>query len=660
MLPRGWFCIALLSALAGCDSGGGGSGSWKLRPNTVEIFAGGTSTGHFTVNDADRDGDRIALLRLDASIQYATIFLSDDRGKTWRAIFVPKAIQSELGGNSFQVGVFLSRGRVYLALSGNLNGSMVPSWNLFDIDLVTGEPTRIVAEDSESGWFVERRPDGHMGYMVPNAGAPFHMDLDPATGQFTRTVLACGAACDVQTFRSVDGGNTWDGFTRFTKGGGVCQVHYDVATTSLTTTCLPRGFIAEDTSTLPVITFRDTTPYLAWSPVVHQAYATTVVPGTPVTESETLRLGPGLIDARFRFGNFERPRYADFDLLVGPSYGVGHLAKLTAAGAQWADLRITPCVVDDGCGYEGVPEYGYGQVQWVLPTGEGDYFVFYTIVTEGVNGSEAMYMTRESPPLVPVVGDEPPPPVTLAPLPAGTQPMNALEKACVVWTGCETFDAFFNYQRCLQTWTTDVAHRPGLAVARTRFIAAATSCAALDSVATSGCPLDCTASGGSCAGGTCSTEVPYVQSSCGTCDVNGKYQLCSWDTTPTPRMFAVACGNGTTCSSGFGCVLTGTNACDAYVQACSNDTLRNCSQPAQLLTQTSCDLEGAVCSDVGTPKCAPSSSQGACDSSQFGYRMQCANADELVACAYGQYRFVGCSSLGYDGCYSVQGGARCQ
>ncbi|MDX2088655.1 MAG: hypothetical protein SFX73_12440 [Kofleriaceae bacterium] len=649
--------VNFLSLLAACG-GDGNDALWTLRPNTVEVYgAANTVEGNLAVVDADRDGDRIALVRLSSGgLLYVYLDLSDDLGRTWRSLQVRKAV-SELGGDSFQIGVHLEHGKVYLMLSRDI-GSSWPAFAIFDVDTTTGETTEVVFYPPvHTGWFTERQPDGKLWYMK---GHGFHsfVTLDPATGAQTWKEVPCtGMACTVPTFRSLDGGATWDGYSQADGTHDVCRLHYDVATDTASQLCVHRpSWPSVEGLSVPVIMFRGTTPYSAWS-TEGQAYATALVSGA-TSVSETLQLGPGVIDTKHRTGNFVRPRFAEFELVDSPDY-FGNLARLTDNGAEWVVFPFTPCVADNGCGYGdsffGPPTYGYGQLQWLLPTDQGDYLAFYTMMIDS-EGKQALYMTHEVPTFAPVVGGAPPPDRPIE-LPAGAQPMNELEKACALHANCIGHDTTIIYSQCLKRWTTESATRPGVAAGRTRFLAAATSCASLNAIAASGCTLECTESGGTCGGGgigPCSTSVPYVAGNCFSCTGNGGYVWCP----DGAQAFEVACGGGTVCSPGWGCALTGTLACEPYAPypACEGDTVRNCDDASKLLTYTDCGLQGGVC-NATTGTCAPATSGGTCTPAE--YMTECASATHLLTCAYGQIQYTACSDWGYTECVAQAGGAIC-
>src|SRR4051812_36635376 len=99
-----WLALALV---AGCDDDENG---WKIRSNVSEVFRSPSAIISTTViTDVDRDGDRIILLRpSNASSSffiYAHLSLSEDLGKTWHHVQVRREVASELGGDTFQIGV---------------------------------------------------------------------------------------------------------------------------------------------------------------------------------------------------------------------------------------------------------------------------------------------------------------------------------------------------------------------------------------------------------------------------------------------------------------------------------------------------------------------------------------------------------------------------
>jgi len=657
-------------ALALLPSCGGDDGPWKLRPNVTTVLSSEAAIIDETIiTDVDREGDRIVLLRPSSSTQstfiYVYLSLSDDLGKTWRHLQVPREVMSELGGDTHQIGVHLEHGKLYLMLSRDI-GSHLPAWAVFDIDLTTGAATELVIPAIRTGWFAEKRPEGTLRYALASnlyGASPLTLfELDPATGTGSYEEFPCtGMACTTPVFHSVDGGETWDGYTQVQPNLPVCVTHWDVATVTATEACVNRpAWPAVDYNYIPTMMFRGTTPYMAWSTGANgseQAYATALIPGNPTKVSETLMLGPGKITTGFRTGSMVRYRFASFELIEKPG-GIGYLARLADAGPERVEFPVTPCVVDEGCGFqddgfEGTPTFGYGQVQWILPLEGGEYLVFYTTVLDA-HGKQAIYMAHERPRFGPITGAVPPPGATVD-LPAGAQPMNELERACAVYAGCGLFDPTYDYKSCLKQWITEDATRPGLVAARARFIAAATSCPSLSALATSSCPLECTLSGGTCGpGGTgpCSNEVPYVAGNCNTCDGSGNFLWC-----PGQRTFQVACGGGTVCSSGYGCALPGSNACLAYPPACVSGDVRICSA-SQQLTLEDCSLEGAMCeASATTVSCVPTSTQGACSPATYG--MQCVSGTHLLTCAYGQIRYVACSDLGYTECIREDTGALC-
>lgn len=665
---------ALITFTVSAGCGGNEEGAWKLRPNVTEVLTWPAGTiSASVITDVDRDGDRIILLRPSNSSAstfiYAYLSLSEDLGKTWRHVQVRREIATELGGDTHQIGVHLQDGKVYLMLSRDI-GSSLPAWAVFEVDMATGDTTEVPIGPTRTGWFSERRPDGHLRYGLSagSFGISPHtlFELDPSTGEGTYENFPCtGMACTTPYFHSSDGGETWDGYTQVQPGLPVCVTHWDVASVTATEACVTRPqWPATDFNYLPTVTFRGATPYMVWSTGEQgseQAYATALLPGNPPTVSETLLLGPGTIAPRFRTGTFVRRRFARFEL-VEKSEGVGRLTRLAASGPEQVSFPVTPCTVDAGCGFEDParfsPTFGYGQVQWLVPLEDGSYLVFYTTVLDA-SDARAIYVAREQPSFGPITGGVPPP-VPTVDLPAGAQPMNALEKACAVFANCQQFDTTVVYKQCLARWITETARRPGLDAARARFIAAATTCASLDAVAASGCPLECTESGGTCgAGGTgpCSTEVAHVPGDCNTCDLDGNFLSCS-----STRTFQVACGGGTVCASGYGCALSGPNACDAHQPSpgCVGDAARDCASPSQVLTLAHCELAGATCS-MPTPftaTCVPTSGEGACSVATYGH--QCASGTHLLTCGYGQIKYVACSELGHAECVVSAGGAICR
>lgn len=651
-----------LVTLAACDGGGDGA-PWTLRPTVTEVVSerAGTVTST-TISDADRDGNRIAILRPSTSaesfLNYPWISISDDLGKTWRHVWVPKEIRLDLGGDSYQIGIHLQEGRVFLFLSADA-GNSFSVWRVWEINLDTGEPTEAPIPLTRSGFFMEHHADGPLRYVTAE-GAPFFVtEIDPTKGEVSYEEFGCsGRACDVPMFYSRDGGNTWDGYNVSAPGKDSCSAHLDVTAKTTTQACIHRPLWPVGVYTeIPRVAYRGDTPYMLWSTPPDQdspqSYATALIPGTSPTVSETLQLGPGRVRTYNSVGTFPRRRFGDFTFLEY-AQGPGDLVTLTEAGAERAAIPITPCTQDDGCGYVGGPDAGYGQVQWIVPIDNGEHLIFYSTVIDAT-GTGAIYVAREKATLVPVTGSEPPP-VTTVDLPAGAQPMNELERACALYANCHPYPTI-GYKMCLERWITESPNRPGVTAARARFLAAATRCASLDALESSACPAECTEAGGTCAGGTgtCSNEIiPVALGTCGQCDANGNYIYCAGT-----RGFAVACGAGTVCSQYAGCVLSDLDGCDAYAPSpsCVSGGVQTCSS-SRLVTLAHCDLEGAAC-DAGTATCVPSSSEGACTPSTF--QSQCASATHVLQCSYGQIKYIACSDLdpSYTECLPVAEGVMC-
>lgn len=402
-MSRFWWAVGLTAC-----GGPTASAPESLRDNVRVVYAAEHAVEQVVVTDADQDGDRIVLLRMSTGgVFYATLEISDDAGETWRSKQVRKEIVGELGGDSNQIGVHLQDGRVYLMLSRNV-GSSWPVWAVFEVDTATGDTTEVVFSSyAHVGWYPERGPDGHLRYVAGH-GLNGYADLDPATGTHTWTAVACqGMGCTAPAFRSGDGGATWVGYSQPDATHDVCVLRFEVASGAASQACVPRPtWPGTDYGYAPTVMFRGTTPYMTWS-TVDQAYATAILPGDPPTVSETLALGPGIISPGFRTGTLVRPRYADFELIEG-GYApeIGNLARLTDAGAEGVLLPRTPCKDDDACLYLG-GAYGYGAVHWVLPTGDGDYLVFYSLIVDE-EGRETLFVARETPTFTPVEGATPP------------------------------------------------------------------------------------------------------------------------------------------------------------------------------------------------------------------------------------------------------------
>jgi len=197
----------------------------------------------------------------------------------------------------------------------------------------------------------------------------------------------------------------------------------------------------------------------------------------------------------------------------------------------------------------------------------------------------------------------------------------------------------------------------------TRFIAGGTSCEAMRAAypegftpPADGCPLGCLESGGTCSAMACTTEVPYLDSQCLTCDGDGNYLTCPGGS----HAYAVSCASyGLVCSAGYGCVLPGDDsACGPYETACDGATLRACDARSNVLTETDCTLTGSTC-DASMRACVHSGTAASCDPTSYGFQCD-ATHKALLACTAGEIQYLACSELGLSTCVDASTPGHCQ
>lgn len=647
-------CSVLALLVLGCDDGGdspvtGGNG--RLRSDIIEVFP--PSDTNQVVSDADVDGDRIVIVTVE-NIQYVYFHVSDDRGKKWESYKFDKALGTDFIWDAAQVGVHLQGGKIFFLLSREFS-PLTTEWGLYEVTLVPPAAAGLVStmeltEITPSSLlhpmtFFQKRPDGHIRGMVTlGYERPVVYELDAITGNMSADEPPCiGSACRTLIWVSGNGGDSFHGYSQSNIGIDMCRMTWhETAGTKQACVRPHEWFVPYYSRNQHVIVTETDEPYVVWSQD-GEAYAIGITDAGALTPVHPL--GPGKIE-NFSLSRLGRPRFAGFELVhnTNTASDEGHLVRMTSQGPEQVNFRETPCAAA-GCGYNGGPNFGLSLVNYILPTGRGDYYVFY-VVQSASDGSnrQALYMSpSETPTFSPIEPSGPlPGPPTYSP-PANAAPMTQVQQAAAAMMLCVGGGGGF--APWLRELTTTNQWQPYLAAYQARLIAALPGgCPAIDAAVGNGagtCAKACTLSGGTCPAGssTCSNLIDLGTQPCDSCSDASTYLSCNTSYTA----YAVTCPSGTTCSAGHGCVQTAECEVNAPTRCEGTDRV-TCDFNTRVVIREDCAGRGGTCA------------LGGCESTQIGdpcneltYGSVC-HGPYIQTCALGKIVYADCRALGHATC----------
>lgn len=618
------------------------------------------------VSDVDRDGDRVAVLRISGGEQ-AILFLSEDLGATWKEIVIDTGLTADLLWDQQGLGVHVFGGEVYLLLSrsriGAGGGTYPELWPL-RVDLAAGSVTA-AGPQSPSVAFPQKRPNGRLRAMSGDGDFrsgetwPTEIDWDPISGESTTTGrLGCtGLPCRPTLWASADNGASFEGFTPIEGATEVCRVHWGEGDGAVTPGCVSRGqWPQPDTSQRAHIIFRGSVPFNTWT-VGEDAVAAGITLGTSPQVTALVPLGRGKV-GEFKMGRMGRPRFGAPLLLDDPTppkegFATGRLVELTPTGAQELVFRQTPCVSDTFCGYGGGPTFGYRLLQWLEPLGGGEYLAFWTVQSEANDNQQTLYVSRERPTLKEVTSGGLDAGSGTSPIPAYPEahPMTPLEKMCARQASCPPYTTTF--QACVAAWTVEDDFLPGTARARELFLATPPGCGFSNSYC-----VQCRVAGGTCAdldGGSgtvgstlCSPLVanPDYQQ-CSRC-IAGSAVICLGNAAGNVGQLKTRCEDfGLTCNQSTSSAVGGCGRsprCTGLAGRCEAGVSVGCDPDMGREVRSRCDLLGAQCSAAG---CSDGTGAGRSACANFAPRCE---GSYLVGCGSGRIHYVDCTELGFAGC----------
>ncbi len=330
---------------------------------------------------------------------------------------------------------------------------------------------------------------------------------------------------------------------------------------------------------------------------------------------------------------------------------------MTSHGPEQVNFRETPCT-NPGCGYTGGPNFGLSLVNYILPTGRGDYYVFYVVQSASLGNRQALYMSpSETPTFSPIEPSGPlPGPSTFTP-PAGAALMTQVQQACVAIAACfNSGGQDLGIAPCVRTLTTTDPFQPYVAAYRARLFAALPGgCAAIDAAQGNGagtCSKACALTGGTCGPGSsvCSNLLSPGTQTCNSCSDATTYVNCPSSST----LHAVSCPAGTECNPTRGCVQTA--LCDSNnATSCAGTDRTTCEAGTQIVRTEDCAGRGGTCT------------LGGCESTQIGdacnelsYGTQC-SGPYILSCSLGKIVYADCRALGHATCVAqpLGGYGRC-
>lgn len=655
-----------LVALAACSADD--DDGWRVRSGVSMVYeahkveGAGCASGVVAfcpaleivnVADADLEGDRIAVIRVVG--QSVILHFSEDKGAHWTTYFIDEGLESDLASDLLDVGIHLTGGRLFLIYS-RATSSRSSTWAFREIELDTPPYVRLSVEELPVGVFrptpyIQKRADGRLRGGLTFA-APVIQEVDLISQDVKGANIPCtGRACFVDIYASVDRGDTFDAYSQGgpVSGLDVCRLRWTENAGS-SQACIPASqwFVPNYSHRIHMM-MRGTEPYIAWSQD-DQAYAISL--GLDGKLSPVLPLGRGKID-NFSLGWLDRPRFAEYELVetLDVFNEDGRLVRLAADGPEDVHVAKTPCA-GDTCGYTGGPHFTYGLLQWLLPTGEGDYYAFYTVqAANGHANQQVLYMSREKATFSPIIADGPlpgPPDPLLTP-PANAWPMTPLQVACVEYASCVGGSESAKYEACLAHFSTyTYTYFYGTRAARDRLIAAH-GCPAIREVWPEGfglsstCGATCFEKGGECTPGvtTCSNIYSTDLSLCNTCEPNVTgYLSCD-----ASNVYNTQCP-ADVCTPNVGCVKAA-----ACTTNCTS-TYDECNPTTNEVTTHDCPARGGVCADASG--CARTGAMEACSTTG----LTC-SGPFIKGCSLGQVDYTDCRTLGYAGCSMGPGGARC-
>ncbi|MBS1124788.1 MAG: hypothetical protein H6Q90_7016, partial [Deltaproteobacteria bacterium] len=578
----------------------------------------------------------------------------------WQSYMLDDALGTDIYWDAGGLGVLLQDGKIFFMLTREFS-PRTTEWGLFEVTLVPPTPslggTMTLTEITPSSLlhpmaFYQKRPNGHIrGVVTFAAEVPVALELDPSTGDISADTPPCtGSACTTDLWISGDGGDSFHGYSQTGPGVAMCRMTWSENAPAKQACIRPHEwFVPSYSHRNHVVVADDDQPYLVWSQD-DEAYAIGITDAGALTPVHPL--GPGRIE-NFAISRLGRPRFAGFELVYPLVADEGHLVRMTSHGPEQVNFRETPCAAV-GCGYTGGPNFGLSLVNWIQPTGRGDFYVFYVVQSDSTGGNrQALYMSpSETPTFAPIAPSGPlPGPPTYTP-PTDAAPMTPIQQACIAIAACVgTGGADQGIAGCVRQLTTTNPFEPYAAAYRARLIAALPGgCAAIRAAQGSEpgtCSKRCTLSGGTCPAGssTCSNLITLGAQQCNACSDATTYLACETSSTA----YAVSCPTGTECSAVHGCVQTA--FCDSNnATSCMGTDRTTCEFGTQIVRTEDCAGQGGTCA------------LASCESTQIGapcnelfYGTQC-QGPYITSCVLGKTVYADCRELGHAACVAQPGG----